>query len=100
MSTQRERRSVYYTPKWRDFRERALKNAGFLCEHCKSDGRIVSARLVHHKKAIREGGEPFDAENLVALCNECHAEIHNRRRVPDAWDSWIEDFSKQNEGLP
>ena len=26
------------------------------------------AELVHHKKPIREGGKPFDAENLEAIC--------------------------------
>ena len=96
MSTKQERREVYHTPRWRALRERALQKAGFLCETCRAEGLIVAARLVHHKKAIREGGEPFADENLVALCNECHIKAHDVARVPDAWDSWVEGLTEKN----
>lgn len=56
-----------------------------LCENCEKEGRIMPAREVHHIKAISEGGERFDFDNLMAVCRACHQkfteeQIKARRR--------------------
>lgn len=42
-----------------------------LCADC---GRV--AQMVHHRKALCDGGERLDFDNLVSLCNECHSARH------------------------
>lgn len=53
-----------------------------LCEICLSEGKAVTADLVHHKKPISEGGSN-EVSNLQSLCNSCHGKIHAKRK--DRW---------------
>ena len=39
------------------------------------------AQMVHHVKAIADGGERLDSLNLQALCWSCHATTHRRSGV-------------------
>ena len=50
-----------------------------LCEDCEARGCIVPAALVHHKQAIRAGGDRLSEGNLRALCVDCHAKAHGGR---------------------
>lgn len=55
-----------------------------LCERCEKEGRITPAREVHHKIALKDGGERLNPDNFMALCRACHhiltqEEIQNRR---------------------
>lgn len=43
-----------------------------LCEQCEKEGRITPAREVHHKVALRDGGERLNPDNFMALCRACH----------------------------
>jgi 5-methylcytosine-specific restriction protein A len=63
-----------YDATWRQIRERFLA-ANPLCEMCKADGRFKPAELVHHKRKLSDGGTNA-AENLQALCGECHSRLH------------------------
>lgn len=47
-----------------------------LCERCLDSERLVPADLVHHIVPTAEGGGNED-ENLMSLCNSCHASIHS-----------------------
>lgn len=51
-----------------------------LCEMCKKDNRIVPAVLVHHIKPLSEGGSRLNSNNLMALCKNCHEDIHGKDR--------------------
>lgn len=51
------------------------------CEKCLQAGRVTAATLVHHIVPIKDGGARLDPSNLLALCNDCHEEIHG----PDRW---------------
>jgi 5-methylcytosine-specific restriction protein A len=46
-----------------------------LCFDC---GR--PAELVHHLRAIADGGERLDFENMVSLCVPCHGKRHGARK--------------------
>lgn len=53
-----------------------------VCEECKNNLAID----VHHKIEISTGSNEteykqigFDAENLMALCKDCHKSKHNNR---------------------
>ena len=51
-----------------------------LCEICATKNKIVQSVLVHHKVPITEGGALLDYNNLQALCNNCHENIHGKDR--------------------
>ena len=68
--------------KWQRLRNEYL---GYhpLCERCERDGRIKPATDVHHIKPIQSKTTieemtalAFDANNLMALCYQCHHLIH------------------------
>jgi 5-methylcytosine-specific restriction protein A len=44
-----------------------------LCERCRANGRIKAAVEVHHRMAVRDGGDPLDIEGLESLCKSCHS---------------------------
>ena len=56
----------------------AFLTANPLCELCKTDGRLMSAQMVHHKVKLTDGGTN-DWNNLQALCNECHSRLHAKQ---------------------
>ena len=75
----------YTTRTWRSCRASFLKERGGLCEICLGKGLIVPAVHVHHKTPITPEtiGNPavtLNHENLMALCEECHAEQHRKKR--------------------
>lgn len=57
------------TPK--KLRESVLERDGFKCVKCNSKDNLH----VHHKVAMKDGGE-HTADNLMTLCDACHAEEH------------------------
>jgi hypothetical protein len=65
------------SPSWQERREWILKRASYICEKC----RKRPATQVHHLTYIRVFQElPSD---LLALCCQCHAEIHWRQPAND-----------------
>lgn len=60
-------------PEYRKVRAQALKRAGGTCERCKQ--RPVTE--VHHLRYPKWG--TFDTQdNLLAICHQCHCEIHGK----------------------
>lgn len=82
----KERQEIYNTGQWQRLRLSYLA-AHPLCECCLKGGIIKSAKDIHHKvsfmstddKAERER-LAFDSDNLMALCRECHNQIHNPKK--------------------
>ncbi|HOK59588.1 MAG TPA: HNH endonuclease signature motif containing protein [Candidatus Dojkabacteria bacterium] len=70
---------VYNTGRWREMRVMYLMKQP-ICEVCKKEFAVE----VHHKIPISTGVDRseilklgFDADNLMALCSNCHRRIHN-----------------------
>ena len=75
----------YTTRAWRRCREAVLAEHGGLCELCLAKGLIEPAVHVHHKvhltpENINDPKVALDSSNLMALCEECHAEQHRTKR--------------------
>lgn len=75
----------YTTRAWRKARDAVLKESGGLCQICLSKGLIQPAVHVHHKvhltpENIDDPMIALDSSNLMALCEECHAEQHRTKR--------------------
>jgi hypothetical protein len=67
-------------------------------ERCPAEG--ASLHVHHIASVIRDGGDPLDLSNLVALCSRCHPSVEAGRRTfippapePDApasvWRSYV-----------
>lgn len=64
---------IYNTKRWRRTRERVLSEQP-LCQ-C---GAI--AEHVHHITDLVDGGDPWNPDNLQALCAPCHSRITRQRQ--------------------
>lgn len=62
----------YTTGRWVKV-SRWYRNGHPLCEMC--DIRV--SVLVHHKVEIKDDGDLFLEDNLMALCQECHNAVHH-----------------------
>ena len=58
------------TKLWKTIRSRALKNADFSCQICKSTNRLQ----VHHNTYERLGSELNS--DMIVVCDNCHRMIH------------------------
>lgn len=87
-------RAIITSRRWRDLRgmkmlKNAIENGGF-CEECVKRYRVGGPRPrkateVHHIVPIESAGSRQEMEalaynetNLMALCGECHREIHRK----------------------
>ena len=84
-------KDFYFSTAWRSCRESYLKQARGLCELCLKRGMYTPADTVHHIKHITPNNinDPsitLNTDNLMALCRDCHAEMHKgvRRYRVDA----------------
>ena len=83
MKTKKETLPFYATAAWHRVRAAAINRDGGMCQACMRkfrDGIIQRPRraeMVHHKIPVKERPElALDLDNLVSLCNRCHAEEH------------------------
>jgi len=63
---------LYASASWRKVRKIKL-SINPLCERCQANGRTKAAEEVHHRNAVRDGGDPFDIAFLESLCKSCHS---------------------------
>ena len=68
----------YESPAWRRLARAAKVRDDWLCVTCRRAGYTVAAAVVHHLKAIKDGGAKLDLANLESLCREHHESEHGR----------------------
>ena len=67
-----------YGRQWRKIRDAYIESHP-LCEQCLRDGFAVPVEEVHHIRSLKDGGtHSFD--NLMSLCQSCHAKLEPSRR--------------------
>ena len=69
----------YHSRAWKNARDFVWTRAHGLCERCAEQGELKPADVVHHKIPLNPVNinDPYislNADNLIALCNECHTE--------------------------
>lgn len=77
--------AFYISKAWLHLRADVLKEQHYECQLCKQKGLYVPAATVHHIRTVRR--VPWLAltkSNLLAVCEECHYEIHHKKKVQ--WD--------------
>ena len=82
----KDKAEIYNSREWRELRIQKLR-ANPLCEVCEQEGIVTSAHAVHHRHPIEESTSKaemrkwaFMWENLVSVCDACHAKIHKEER--------------------
>ena len=73
--------AFYISKAWLHLRAEVLKEQHYECQLCKAKGLYVPATTVHHIKTVRQA--PWLAltkSNLIAVCDECHYNIHHKQK--------------------
>lgn len=75
----------YSSTAWQNARSLCMSRSGGLCECCLKRGVITAAELVHHITPLNAGNITdaslaLGQDNLMAVCRQCHGELHNKRR--------------------
>lgn len=79
-------RIFYHSQAWKDCRAAYLSQRKGLCEQCLKRGLYTPADTVHHIVHLTPDniGDPsitLNPSNLMAVCRDCHAEIHAGRPI-------------------
>ncbi len=61
-------RSIYKTRQWQSVRKVVLDRDGHQCVDCGSNRALE----VDHVTPLKIGGQPYDVDNLVTYCLDCH----------------------------
>lgn len=88
---QQDRLHEFYVSKeWRKLRREVLAENHYECEVCKARGLYTRANHVHHVQYVRKHPryalsktyifQCKEYKNLMALCHNCHEEIHGYRQ--------------------
>lgn len=65
---------------WRERRKELMEEAGWTCSECGDE-----AKQLHHLNYDNLGDEELDID-VVALCTQCHKDIHNKDGGEDYGD--------------
>ena len=73
----------YRSRAWQDVRKVVWDRAHGLCERCMERGEVKPADVVHHVKPlnsenVNDPDVALNPSNLIALCDECHTEVHTQ----------------------
>lgn len=84
MAKDKKYNELIHKNKWLRLRKAKL-TAQPLCERCRENGIVRAATEVHHVKPVEDALTDaekarlmFDPHNLMALCHDCHIEIHRQ----------------------
>ena len=75
-------KSFYNSKEWRICRDIFLKSKGWICERCSTESDPIPATIAHLKTYLTPQNitDPYIAlcaDNLEALCQDCHNKEHN-----------------------
>lgn len=74
--------SIYNTTRWRRTSARAIARDGHRCTVARLLGGECSPGLdAHHIIPVREGGHPYDLDNVGTACDTHHPQWENLRRA-------------------
>ena len=92
--TRIEQQRFYQGTRWRRMARAAKRRDNWLCVRCGREGFTVAAQVVHHKRAINDGGEKLQLDNTESLCRQ-HHESHHHRGPSEEQKEWTEYLAQQ-----
>ena len=80
-----EQVAFYKSIQWKRVRDAVISERGGLCEMCLRSGHITAATRVHHivhvtPENVSNPQITLNPDNLMAVCDDCHAAIHSSKR--------------------
>jgi len=77
-------KAFYKSQLWKTLRLEVLEEQKNECQLCKAKGLYSEAVTVHHIKFLRQHPElALTKSNLMAVCEECHYNIHHRNETKE-----------------
>ena len=74
--------AIYHSKAWQVTRAIAIARDNGLCLLCLEDKQITPCDMVHHIVEVGEdASRAYDIDNLVCLCDSCHARVHAEYNV-------------------
>lgn len=75
---------------WAATKSAVIKRDGS-CQDCGRPYKGSENFEVHHIKQIRDGGDEFDPDNCILLCQKCHKRRHKKRSstLNHRLDKWM-----------
>ncbi|WP_143316874.1 HNH endonuclease signature motif containing protein [Clostridium sp. HBUAS56017] len=71
----------YVSTAWKHLRLEVLDEQNHECQMCKAKGEYSKATTVHHIKHVNKHPQlALTKSNLMAVCKECHNELHPEKR--------------------
>ena len=69
-----------------------MASRGWLCERCAAEGKLVPAKVAHHKiyltrQNISDPSISLSWDNLEALCQGCHNKEHHKEEKRFSFDA-------------
>jgi 5-methylcytosine-specific restriction protein A len=75
-------KAFYNSGAWQHLRQEVLDDQHHECQICKDKGLYSEAETVHHIKYVRQHPElALTKVNLIAVCEDCHYNIHHRAEL-------------------
>ncbi|MFQ9545600.1 MAG: HNH endonuclease [Clostridium sp.] len=69
--------TFYVSRPWKKLRQEVINQSNKECQLCKAKGKVSTATTVHHIKHLKDHPElALTRSNLMAVCKECHNELH------------------------
>jgi 5-methylcytosine-specific restriction endonuclease McrA len=68
----KNRRLRLYPVSYENLRQQVLRRDGWRCQSC---GALMNLEVHHQEFRSRSGAD--SEQNLITLCSDCHAAIHN-----------------------
>ena len=94
--TRKLRQKAYNDSRWKKIRNLYIKEHP-LCEKCMEKGVVTPAQDIHHVKSPFKDNEVnmnllLNYNNLMALCRECHGDIHSKQQKTKTPQQIIEEL--------
>ena len=87
------KKEYYLSEEWKEKRKEALKRAGYECQRCGEQGKILQC---HHRTYTRLYNER--PEDLVVLCVDCHKQADRQREKGNAYETYMSKKYGNGEG--
>ncbi|MBD3950030.1 HNH endonuclease [Tuanshanicoccus lijuaniae] len=79
MSKSDKQNNFYWSKEWRKLREYIMKKYNYICQSCGKPAKIVHHIVWINDNNIDDVSVTLNEENLTALCQECHNQIHTSK---------------------
>ncbi|MFT7880894.1 MAG: HNH endonuclease signature motif containing protein [Sulfurimonas sp.] len=91
---------IYNSRRWRDHtRPKVILRDNYRCVSCGCIGRSIDL-IVDHIEEIKDGGDPYNMNNLQTLCRSCHnTKTEDQKRKRDNGEISTSKTDRSDHGV-